>query len=90
MFSGFPTVAPLFLWNELLPQIDMHVNLLRFSNANPTVCANTVLNGAHDLNRHLLAPLRINIYMLEHPEKKKLWGVTGKKRTYIGTYLEHY
>ena len=50
MFSGFPTAAPLFLWDKMLPQIDMQVNLLRFSNVNPTVCSNTVLNGVHDFN----------------------------------------
>ena len=87
VFSGFPTEAPLFLWDEMLPQIDMQVNLLRFSNVNPTVCSNTVLNGVHDFNRHPLAPLGIDMHMLEHPDKRKTWGVKGKKGTYIGTSL---
>ena len=90
VFSGFPTEAPLFLWDGMLPQTDMQVNLLRCSNANPTVCSNTVLNGVHDYNRHPLAPLGIDMHMLEHPDKRKSWGVKGKKGTYIGTFLEHY
>merc|ERR1712086_715594 len=90
VFSGFPMEAPLFLWDEMLPQIDMQVNLLRFSNVNPTVCSNTVLNSVHNFNRQPLASLGIDMHMLEHPDKRKSWGVKGKKGTYIGTTLEHY
>ncbi|KAL7516095.1 hypothetical protein ACHAWF_000024, partial [Thalassiosira exigua] len=36
--SGLPQSFPLHQWDELLPQIDMQVNLLRFSNVAPKVC----------------------------------------------------
>jgi hypothetical protein len=63
-FGGFPTAVPLSLWDKRLPQIDMQVNLLIFLNIAPKVCANTVLNGVHDLNRHPLAPLGIDMHIL--------------------------
>ena len=68
----------------------MQVNILRYSNIHPKVCSWTVLNGAHDFNRHPLAPLGVEIQMLEHPDKRKTWGVKSKPGYYVGTSLEHY
>ena len=70
--SGVADTFPFVLWDKLLPQLYMQVNLLRFSNIHPKVCSWTVLNGAHDFNRHPLAPLGVEIQMLENPDKKKL------------------
>ena len=57
LFSGLPETCPLSLWCQMLPQIDMYVNMLRQSNTNLNVCAWTQLYGVHDFNRHPLAPL---------------------------------
>ena len=90
MLSGLPATFPLFMWDKLLEQLDMQVNLLRFSNVAPNVCAWTVLRGTHDFNRHPLAPLGIEMHMLEPADKRKSWGVKSKKGHYLGTSLEHY
>ena len=37
--SGVADNFLLGLWDELLPQLDMQVNLLWFSNVNPKVCS---------------------------------------------------
>ncbi|KAL7523352.1 hypothetical protein ACHAWF_000485, partial [Thalassiosira exigua] len=89
VLSGLPPSFPLSMWDELLAQIDMQVNLLRFSNVNPKVCAWTLLHGPRDFNRHPLAPLGVKMHMMEHPDKGKTWGVKSKKGHYIGTSLEH-
>ena len=57
----------------------MQVNLQRVSNVNPAVCSHTVINGVHHFNRHPLAPLGIEMHMLEHPDKRESLGVKGKK-----------
>jgi len=88
--SGVSPNFPLGLWDELLPQLDMQVNLLRFSNVAPKVCSWTVLNGPHDFNRHPLAPLGVEIQMLEDPGKRKSWGLKSQPGFYVGTSLEHY
>ena len=88
--SGVSATSPHGLWDELLPQPDMQVNLLRYSNIHPKVCSWNVLNGARDFNRHPLAPLGVGIQMLEHPDKKKTWGVKSKPGYYVVTSLEHY
>jgi hypothetical protein len=68
VLSGVASNFPLGLWDELLPQLDMQVNMLRFSNIAPNMSAWTVLNGPHDFNRHPLAPLGAEIQMLEDPK----------------------
>ena len=85
--SGVSATFPLGLWDGLLPQLEMQVNLLRLSKIHPKVCSWTILNGAHDFNRHPLAPLGMEIQMLEHPDKTKTWGVKSKPGYYVGTYL---
>ena len=60
------------VWGELLPQLDMQVNMLSFENVIPNVCSWTVLNGHHDFNRYPLVPLGIELQMLEYPDKRKL------------------
>ena len=86
---GVADTFPLGLWEKLLPELDMQVNLLRFSNIQPKVCLWTVLNGAHNLNRHPLAPIGVEIQILENPDKRKTWGLRRKSGYYVGTYLEH-
>ena len=68
----------------------MKLNILRFSNIHPKVCSWTVLNGAHDFNRHPLAPLGVEIQMLENPDKRKTWGVKSNLGYYVGPSLENY
>ena len=68
----------------------MQVNMLRFSNVSPNVCSWTKLMGQHDFNRHPLAPLGTEMFMLEPPDRRKSWGTHSKKCTYIGTSLEYY
>ena len=36
--SGVSATFPLVLWDELLPQLDMQVNILRYSNIHPKLC----------------------------------------------------
>ena len=37
-----------------------------------------------------LAPLEVEIQMLENPDKRKTWGARIKPGYYVGTSLEHY
>ncbi|KAL7551824.1 hypothetical protein ACHAWF_015016 [Thalassiosira exigua] len=90
VLSGVPSTFPLAIWDDLLPQIDMQVNLLRFSNVAPNVCSWTVLHGPHDFNRHPLAPLGSELHMHVPPDKRKSWGVKSRRGHYVGTSLEHY
>jgi hypothetical protein len=47
---------PLKLWDKLLPQATITLNLLRKSRINPRMSAYAQLNGHFDFNRTPLAP----------------------------------
>ena len=78
-FSGMDSKGPLFLWDLMLGQIDMQVNMLRQSNVTPKVSAFAHLNDQHDFNRHPLAPLGIEVHSYVPPDKRKTGGVKCRK-----------
>eukprot|EP00804_Cyclotella_cryptica_P017378 CCRYP_020245-RA/>CCRYP_020245-RA protein AED:0.38 eAED:0.38 QI:0/-1/0/1/-1/1/1/0/351 len=57
VLAGVADDFPLELWDKLLPQTEITLNLLRQSNATPTVSAYAHLNGPFDYNRMPLAPM---------------------------------
>ena len=99
MLCGSKTVPPTCVeilactrttFYALLPQLDMQVNMLRFSNITPNVSAWTVLHSPHNFNRHPFAPLGCEIQMLEDPKIQRTWGVKSKPGFYTGTSLVYY
>jgi hypothetical protein len=57
--AGLCSVDPTFplkLWDKLLPQAKITLNLLRKSRINPSMSAHAQLNGHFDFNQTLLAP----------------------------------
>ena len=81
---------PLHLWDSLLPQCDMTLNMLRPSRINQKVSAYKQLEGIFDFsNTPLMLPVtRAIIY--ETPKKRKTWGVHGVDGWYLGPAMEHY
>eukprot|EP00804_Cyclotella_cryptica_P002987 CCRYP_005999-RA/>CCRYP_005999-RA protein AED:0.31 eAED:0.31 QI:0/0/0/1/1/1/3/0/532 len=57
ILTGVADDFPMTLWDKLLPQAEVTINLLRQSNATPTVSAYAHLNGAFDYNKMPLAPM---------------------------------
>jgi hypothetical protein len=49
---------PLHLWDKLLPQAEMTLNMLRGSRINPKLSAHAQLHGVFDFNRTPMAPPR--------------------------------
>jgi hypothetical protein len=50
-------LCPLQFWDEFLPQVELTLNLVRFSCCNPLISANHKLYGPFDFNKMPLAPL---------------------------------
>ena len=90
VFSGMDSKCPLFLWDLMLEQIDMQVNMLRQSNAAPKISAHAHMHGQHDFNRQPLAPLGIEVHSYIPPDKRRTWSIKSKKGYYIGTSRQHY
>ncbi|KAL7483250.1 hypothetical protein ACHAW6_012033 [Cyclotella cf. meneghiniana] len=77
------------LWDRLVPQAEMMLNLLRQSKVAPKVSAYAYLNGLHDYNLPL-APLGCVVQVHDKPGKCKSWDMHSCDGWYIGTSDEHY
>ena len=57
ILCGVDPSFPLHLWDHLLPQAKMTLNLLQPSNTTPAVLAYAHLNGQYDYNKMPLVPM---------------------------------
>jgi hypothetical protein len=84
------TIFPLKLWDKLLPQARITLNLLRKSIINPRMSAHAQLNGHFDFNRTHLAPPGTRIIAHEKPDQRASWDPHGLDGYYLGPALDHY
>jgi hypothetical protein len=83
-------LCPLQLWDKFLPQVELTLNLLRFSHCNPCVSANQELYGPFDFNKTPLAPLGTKALVYNNPATRALWALHATDRFYIGPASNHY
>jgi hypothetical protein len=81
---------PMHLWDRILPQAIITLNMLRNSRINPKLSAATHIFGQHDYNRAPMAPPGTRIIALETPGKRQTWAPHGQDGWYIGPAMEHY
>ena len=82
---------PLQLWDAILPQTELTLNLLRGSRLDPSLSAWAQLRGgAYDLNAHPIAPVGMRIVLHERPGQRATWAPHGVEGFYLGPALEHY
>jgi hypothetical protein len=81
---------PMHLWDRILPQAFITLNMLRTSEINPKLSAATHIFGQHDYNRAPMAPPGTRIIAHETSGRRKAWAPHGQDGWYIGPALEHY
>jgi hypothetical protein len=85
---------PMHLWDRILPQAVMTLNMLRISRLYPKLSAATHIFGQHDYNRAPLAPPGTRIIAHETPVKRKnmgsTWSIWLVHWTSIGTLQKLY
>ena len=81
---------PITLWDMLVPQAVLTLNLLRTSRINPKLSAYAQLNGQFDFMRTPLAPPGTQVLLFEDPTTRKSWAPHGKSAWYVGPAMEHY
>jgi hypothetical protein len=59
------------LWDKLLPQVTLTLNLLRQSNMAPTVSAYAYVNGPFDYNAMPLGPMGCAVQIHESTNRRK-------------------
>jgi hypothetical protein len=83
-------IFSMHLWDRILPQAVITLNMLRTSRINPKLSAATHLFGKYDFNRAPLAPPGARIIAHETPGRRRTWAPHGQDGWYIGPALEHY
>jgi hypothetical protein len=81
---------PIHLWDRLIPQAVITLNLLRQSRLNPKLSAHVQLHGLFDYNKTPLAPPGTKVIMHEKPDHRGSWSPHGLNGWYIGPAMEHY
>jgi len=81
---------PLNLWDRLLPQATMTLNMLRPSNANPNISAHEYIHGPFDLQKTPIAPPGIKAIIHLKPNQRSTFGPRGIEGWYIGPCPQHY
>ncbi|KAL7485100.1 hypothetical protein ACHAW6_012618, partial [Cyclotella cf. meneghiniana] len=90
VLAGVADDFPLKLWDKLLPQTEITLNLLQQSNATPTVSAYAHLNGPFDYNKMPLAPMGCRAHIHEKTDSRGTWAFHSVDRWYLSTSPEHY
>ena len=90
IITGTDKTFPRNLWDALLPQAELTLNLLRQSNTTPNASAYAHLYGNFDYNKHPLAPLGCAVQMHEKSQQRKTWAAHAIDGWYVGTSMEHY
>ena len=81
---------PMHLWDRLLPQTVLTLNLLRQSNVAPTVSAYQYVQGVFDYNKTPLAPMGCAVQLHERSERRGTWAMNSVDGWYLRTSDEHY
>ena len=81
---------PLKLWDRLLTQALIMLNLLRGSRINPQLSAWAQVHGAFDYNSTPLAPPGTRVLVHEKLSVRGTWAPHAVEGWYLGPALRHY
>ena len=82
---------PIQLWDQLTPQAEITLNLVRTSRMDPTKSAYHLFHGKqYDWNKYPMAPPGTKAVIYLDPKTRRLWGARGLDAWYCGPSLHHY
>ena len=82
---------PLELWDEMLPQLNITINLLRPYGPNPNQSAYEAIHGEpFDFIKHPLAPAGTAIMVHESSQTRPTWAPHAVSGFYLGPALQHH
>ena len=88
--AGVAADFPANLWDELLPHIDMTLNILRPCGVLPNMSAWDYLCGEWDYKKHPIGPAGAKVLVYENPEKRTSFADNGVEGFYLGLAPDHY
>jgi hypothetical protein len=90
ILAGVDDSFPMQLWDNLLPQTVLTLNLLQQSNVAPTVLAYQYVHRNFDYNKMPLAPLRWAVQLYKSNTRRGTWAEHSTDGWYLGTSNKHY
>jgi hypothetical protein len=91
--AGLSSVDPSFpmhLWDRLLPQAEITLNLLRTSRLHPQLSAAAHCHGLVDYNKTAFAPPGCKIIAHEKTGKRRAWDPHRQHGYSLGPAMHHY
>jgi hypothetical protein len=88
--SSVDSSFPMHLWDRLLPQAEVTLNLLRTSCLHPQLSAAAHYHGLVDYNKTAFAPPGCKIIAHEKPGKRRTWAPHGQHGYSLGPAMHHY
>jgi hypothetical protein len=88
--SSVDATFPLHLWDRLLPQAEITLNLLRTSRLHPQLSAAAHFHGLVDYNKTAFDPPGCKIIPHEKPGKRCTWAPRGQHGYSLGPTMHHY
>ncbi len=90
ILAGIDSTFPPYLWDLLLPQAELTLNLLRQAMLNPRISAWEFFQGHFDFNKMPLGPVGCCILIHAKPATWQSWDFCTKPAFYIGPALDSY
>ena len=78
------------MWDNLLAQTELTINLLRQATLNPRMSDWENYNGAFDYSVTPLGPLGCKIMIHNKSNTRKYWDQRGREGFSVGLALQHY
>jgi hypothetical protein len=91
--AGLSSVHPQFdlaLWDQLLPQCNLTLNLLRGSSINPSISAYEQMYGPYDFAAHPIHSPGCQVVSWMEPTKRGPFSAHGDVGYYLGPAFDHY
>ena len=90
ILAGVDATFPPYLWDLLLPQAELTLNLLRQSTVNPRISAWEFFQGPFDFNKTPLGPVGCRVLIHAKPVTRRSWDFRAKAGFYIGPAMDSY
>eukprot|EP00804_Cyclotella_cryptica_P017724 CCRYP_001164-RA/>CCRYP_001164-RA protein AED:0.37 eAED:0.27 QI:0/0/0/1/0.33/0.25/4/0/1265 len=90
ILAGLPSAFPNYLWDTLIPQTELTLNLLRQSHTAPAISAWEAYNNTPSTDATPIGPCGCPVIIHNKPNKRLSWAFHGCDGFYIGPALERY
>jgi hypothetical protein len=90
ILAGIDAAFLPYLWDLLLPQAELDLNLLRQATLNPRISAGEFFQGPYDFNKMPLGPVGCRVLIHAKPATRHSWDFCAKNGFYIGPAMESY